>query len=71
MKEWYFSQLRGFKPVVRFKFDIDDDNAGYQKEWIVTKVAEGKNWDIVGLTKVIQESPMLFLNCWQITAQLG
>ncbi|WP_221393565.1 SRPBCC domain-containing protein [Dyadobacter sp. NIV53] len=42
MKEWYFPQLRGFEPVIGFKFEFDDDNAGYQKEWIVTKVVEGQ-----------------------------
>ncbi|WP_031529529.1 SRPBCC family protein [Dyadobacter crusticola] len=42
MKIWYFPQLRHFEPVVGFKFEFDDDNAGYQKEWIVTKVMEGK-----------------------------
>jgi uncharacterized protein YndB with AHSA1/START domain len=42
MKGWYFPQLREFEPVVGFRFEFDDDNAGYQKEWIVTKVVEGK-----------------------------
>jgi uncharacterized protein YndB with AHSA1/START domain len=42
MKRWYFPQLREFEPVVGFRFEFDDDNAGYQKEWIVTKVVEGK-----------------------------
>jgi uncharacterized protein YndB with AHSA1/START domain len=42
MKEWYFPQLRGFKPLIGFKFEFDDDSAGYQKEWIVTQVVEGK-----------------------------
>jgi len=42
MKKWYFPQLQKFEPVVGFKFQFDDDNAGYQKEWLVTKVIEGK-----------------------------
>ncbi|MCE7063843.1 SRPBCC domain-containing protein [Dyadobacter sp. CY326] len=42
MKKWYFPQLRGFEPVMGFKFEFDDDDAGYQKEWVVTKVVEGK-----------------------------
>ena len=42
MKEWYFLQLRQFEPIVGFKFQFDDDNAEYQKEWIVTKVAEDR-----------------------------
>ena len=42
VKGWYFPQLREFEPVVGFRFEFDDDNAGYQKEWIVTKVVEGK-----------------------------
>lgn len=42
LKKWYFPQLRAFKPVIGFKFEFDDDNAGYQKEWIVTNVVEGK-----------------------------
>lgn len=41
MKEWYFPQLQRFEPVVGFKFQFDDNNGDYQKEWIVTKVAEG------------------------------
>ena len=42
MKKWYFPQLQKFEPIVGFKFQFDDNTAEYQKEWIVTKVAEGK-----------------------------
>ena len=42
MKKWYFPQLQKFKPIVGFKIQFDDNIAEYQKEWIVTKVAEGK-----------------------------
>jgi len=42
MKKWYFPQLEKFKAIVGFKFQFDDDGAGYQKEWIVTKVVEGR-----------------------------
>ena len=52
MKKWYFPQLQKFEPIVGFKFQFDDDGAGYQKEWIVTKVAEGKtlahSWAYIG-----------------------
>ena len=42
MKKWYFHQLQKFEPIVGFKFQFDDNSTEYQKEWIVTKVAEGK-----------------------------
>ena len=42
MRIWYFPQLQKFEPIVGFKFQFDDNSAEYQKEWIVTKVAEGK-----------------------------
>lgn len=42
MKRWYFPQLRKFEAVVGFKFEFEDDNAGYQKEWFVTNVVEGR-----------------------------
>jgi len=52
MKEWYFPQLQQFEPIVGFKFQFDDNSAEYQKEWIVTKVAEGRtlahNWAYKG-----------------------
>lgn len=44
LKKWYFPQLQKFEPIVGFKFEFDDDSAEYQKEWIVTKVAEGKTF---------------------------
>jgi len=44
MKEWYFPQLQEFKPVIGFKFQFEDDNAEYQKEWTVTKVTEGRTF---------------------------
>jgi len=42
MRKWYFPQLQNFKPHVGYKFQFDDKNSEYQKEWIVTKVTEGK-----------------------------
>lgn len=42
MKKWYFPQLQKFEPKVGFKFQFNDDGAKYQKEWVVTKVIEGK-----------------------------
>jgi len=42
MRKWYFPQLQKFEPIVGFKFQFDDTSAEYQKEWIVTKVAEGR-----------------------------
>jgi uncharacterized protein YndB with AHSA1/START domain len=44
MKEWYFPQLQNFEPVVGYKFQFDDSDSEYQKEWVVTKVAEGKTF---------------------------
>ena len=52
MKKWYFPQLQEFEPTVGFKFQFDQNSAEYQKEWIVTKVSEGKtlahSWDYKG-----------------------
>lgn len=42
MKDWYFPQLQKFEPVAGFKFLFKDDGAEYRKEWVVTKVEEGK-----------------------------
>ncbi|MET3978222.1 uncharacterized protein YndB with AHSA1/START domain [Mucilaginibacter sp. UYP25] len=42
MKEWYFPQLKKFKPVVSYKFDFTDDGSDYKKEWQVTKIDEGR-----------------------------
>lgn len=42
MRKWYFPQLQKFEPVVGYKFKFDDENAEYQKEWIVTNVMNGK-----------------------------
>lgn len=42
MRKWYFPQLQKFEPIVGYSLQFDDRNAEYQKEWIVTKVAEGK-----------------------------
>jgi len=42
MKKWYFPQLQKFEPTIGFKFQFEDNNAEYQKEWIVTNVAEGQ-----------------------------
>ncbi|MCZ8215107.1 MAG: SRPBCC domain-containing protein [Cyclobacteriaceae bacterium] len=52
MRIWYFPQLLNFEPVVGFIFQFDDHNSEYQKEWVVTKVEEGKklahNWAYKG-----------------------
>ena len=42
MRIWYFTQLQKFEPIVGYKFQFDDNNAEYQKEWVVTKVVEGR-----------------------------
>ena len=42
MKQWYFPQLRKFEPVVSYAFQFDDDGPGFRKEWVVTRVTEGK-----------------------------
>lgn len=42
MRTWYFPQLKRFEPVVGYKFEFDQQGAEYQKEWVVTKVADGK-----------------------------
>ena len=42
MKEWYFPQLLGFEPVVGFKFEFAKDGSSYEKEWIVTRVVDGR-----------------------------
>ncbi|MEO5893960.1 MAG: SRPBCC domain-containing protein [Ferruginibacter sp.] len=42
MKEWYFPQLQKFEPVVGYKFQFDDTNLDYHKEWTVTKVVTSK-----------------------------
>jgi uncharacterized protein YndB with AHSA1/START domain len=42
MRIWYFPQLLNFEPVVGYTFQFDDQNSEYQKEWVVTKVEEGK-----------------------------
>ena len=42
MKEWYFPALLKFEPVVGYKFEFTDDGSSYKKEWIVTKVVNGK-----------------------------
>lgn len=44
MKEWYFPQLQKFEPVVGYKFDFDDSNDEYHKEWIVTRVEKDKTF---------------------------
>ncbi|MES2513783.1 MAG: SRPBCC domain-containing protein [Bacteroidota bacterium] len=54
MKRWYFPQLQKFEPIVGFEFQFEDSGAAYQKEWIVTKVTEGKtlahSWTYKGYT---------------------
>lgn len=42
MKEWYFPQLKKFKPIVGFEFEFSDDGSTYKKEWRVTQVVDGK-----------------------------
>jgi uncharacterized protein YndB with AHSA1/START domain len=42
MREWYFPQLRQFKPVVGFDFVFSNDGSPYQKQWQVTKVEPGR-----------------------------
>jgi len=42
IKDWYFPQLREFKPIVGFKFVFSNDGSPYQKEWRVTKVDYGR-----------------------------
>ena len=42
IKEWYFPQLKKFKPIVGFKFEFTDDGSNYKKEWRVTQVEEGR-----------------------------
>lgn len=42
MRKWCFPQLRTFEPTVGFKFQFDDDSSEYQKEWIVTKLVQGR-----------------------------
>lgn len=44
LKEWYFPQIQKVEPVVGFRFQFTDKGAEYQKEWIVTKVTEGKTF---------------------------
>jgi len=52
MKEWYFPQLQKFEPLVGYQFHFDDDSNEYHKEWIVTRMEEGKrfahSWDYKG-----------------------
>lgn len=40
MKQWYFPQLRAFKPIVGFRFEFTEDGSEYQKEWKVTRVED-------------------------------
>ncbi len=42
MRAWYFFQLQNFEPVVGYKFQFSDTDAGYRKEWVVTKVEAGR-----------------------------
>jgi uncharacterized protein YndB with AHSA1/START domain len=42
MKRWYFLQLQKFEPVVGAKFQFEDNNSAYQKEWTVTHVVDGR-----------------------------
>jgi uncharacterized protein YndB with AHSA1/START domain len=40
MRQWYFPQLKKFRPVVGFEFEFSNDGSPYQKEWRVTQVAD-------------------------------
>ena len=42
MRQWYFPQLQKFEPVVGYKFQFNDNDAEYQKEWVVTRVEDKK-----------------------------
>ena len=44
MRKWYFPQLQKFEPTIGYKFQFDDKNAVFQKEWMVTKVTPGKTF---------------------------
>jgi uncharacterized protein YndB with AHSA1/START domain len=38
MREWYFPQLKKFKPIVGYQFEFVDDGSNFKKEWRVTQV---------------------------------
>jgi uncharacterized protein YndB with AHSA1/START domain len=42
MRAWYFTQLMKFEPMVGFKFVFSNDGSPFQKEWLVTKVEDGR-----------------------------
>ena len=42
LKKWYFPQIQKFEPVLNFKFEFDQENAEFQKEWIVTSVEKNR-----------------------------
>jgi uncharacterized protein YndB with AHSA1/START domain len=42
MRDWYFPQLKKFKPVIGFELVFTNDGSPYQKEWRVTKVVGGR-----------------------------
>lgn len=42
IKEWYFSQVKEFKPVIGFDFRFTNDGSAYVKEWVVTDIIEEK-----------------------------
>ncbi|RZM29061.1 MAG: SRPBCC domain-containing protein [Pedobacter sp.] len=42
MKEWYFSQLESFEPVVGYDFLFSNDGSPYQKARRVTKVVDAQ-----------------------------
>ena len=44
MRVWYFPALQKFMAIVGYKFKFDDSGSGYQKEWWVTRVVEGKTF---------------------------
>ncbi len=52
MRQWYFGQLKKFKPVVGFDFEFSNDGSAFQKQWQVTRVVEGRtlahSWTYIG-----------------------
>ena len=42
MRRWYFPQLQKFEAVAGRRFEFEDTDSEFQKEWIVTEVETGK-----------------------------
>ena len=64
MKDWYFSQIKEFEPIVGFKFEFFNDGSKYVKEWRVTEVVDGKKlshtWAYKGYTGISEVTFELF-----------